>query len=100
MPSSLKVGRGIFFSEMNDRTFGGRLSTRITPSSLRITIRSMRFSSSRTLPGQSYSHKCTIASSAILHVRAVCLPLYFSRTVSYTHLRAHETPEHLVCRLL
>src|SRR5678816_4569348 len=23
-----------------------------------------------------------------------------SVTVSYTHLRAHETPEHLVCRLL
>eukprot|EP01017_Pseudomicrothorax_dubius_P007480 TRINITY_DN12328_c0_g1_i1.p1 TRINITY_DN12328_c0_g1~~TRINITY_DN12328_c0_g1_i1.p1 ORF type:complete len:216 (-),score=21.19 TRINITY_DN12328_c0_g1_i1:37-684(-) len=23
-----------------------------------------------------------------------------SKTVSYTHLRAHETPEHLVCRLL
>eukprot|EP00658_Telonema_sp_P-2_P051123 TRINITY_DN39148_c0_g1_i1.p1 TRINITY_DN39148_c0_g1~~TRINITY_DN39148_c0_g1_i1.p1 ORF type:complete len:105 (-),score=19.07 TRINITY_DN39148_c0_g1_i1:33-347(-) len=23
-----------------------------------------------------------------------------SDTVSYTHLRAHETPEHLVCRLL
>eukprot|EP00658_Telonema_sp_P-2_P068434 TRINITY_DN57366_c0_g1_i3.p1 TRINITY_DN57366_c0_g1~~TRINITY_DN57366_c0_g1_i3.p1 ORF type:complete len:106 (+),score=16.74 TRINITY_DN57366_c0_g1_i3:201-518(+) len=23
-----------------------------------------------------------------------------SNTVSYTHLRAHETPEHLVCRLL
>src|SRR5678816_1995995 len=23
-----------------------------------------------------------------------------SGTVSYTHLRAHETPEHLVCRLL
>eukprot|EP00658_Telonema_sp_P-2_P065194 TRINITY_DN544_c0_g1_i4.p1 TRINITY_DN544_c0_g1~~TRINITY_DN544_c0_g1_i4.p1 ORF type:complete len:124 (-),score=43.74 TRINITY_DN544_c0_g1_i4:59-430(-) len=23
-----------------------------------------------------------------------------TRTVSYTHLRAHETPEHLVCRLL
>ena len=22
------------------------------------------------------------------------------KTVSYTHLRAHETPEHLVCRLL
>eukprot|EP00658_Telonema_sp_P-2_P051384 TRINITY_DN39439_c0_g1_i1.p1 TRINITY_DN39439_c0_g1~~TRINITY_DN39439_c0_g1_i1.p1 ORF type:complete len:335 (+),score=72.64 TRINITY_DN39439_c0_g1_i1:1-1005(+) len=26
-------------------------------------------------------------------------PLY-SQAVSYTHLRAHETPEHLVCRLL
>ena len=25
---------------------------------------------------------------------------YDTLTVSYTHLRAHETPEHLVCRLL
>eukprot|EP00658_Telonema_sp_P-2_P035348 TRINITY_DN25725_c0_g1_i2.p1 TRINITY_DN25725_c0_g1~~TRINITY_DN25725_c0_g1_i2.p1 ORF type:complete len:125 (+),score=18.64 TRINITY_DN25725_c0_g1_i2:216-590(+) len=24
----------------------------------------------------------------------------YGGTVSYTHLRAHETPEHLVCRLL
>src|SRR5678816_1040340 len=24
----------------------------------------------------------------------------YIETVSYTHLRAHETPEHLVCRLL
>src|SRR5678816_150139 len=29
---------------------------------------------------------------------AIALPLAFV-TVSYTHLRAHETPEHLVCRL-
>src|SRR5678816_4889907 len=27
-------------------------------------------------------------------------PDTFMRPVSYTHLRAHETPEHLVCRLL
>eukprot|EP01015_Nassula_variabilis_P008548 TRINITY_DN16786_c0_g1_i1.p1 TRINITY_DN16786_c0_g1~~TRINITY_DN16786_c0_g1_i1.p1 ORF type:complete len:109 (-),score=33.49 TRINITY_DN16786_c0_g1_i1:23-310(-) len=26
--------------------------------------------------------------------------LKYMETVSYTHLRAHETPEHLVCRLL
>ena len=26
--------------------------------------------------------------------------LTYSQAVSYTHLRAHETPEHLVCRLL
>eukprot|EP00658_Telonema_sp_P-2_P063791 TRINITY_DN5258_c0_g1_i4.p1 TRINITY_DN5258_c0_g1~~TRINITY_DN5258_c0_g1_i4.p1 ORF type:complete len:116 (-),score=8.42 TRINITY_DN5258_c0_g1_i4:70-417(-) len=26
--------------------------------------------------------------------------VYKNRSVSYTHLRAHETPEHLVCRLL
>src|SRR5678815_5251164 len=25
---------------------------------------------------------------------------FYIGTVSYTHLRAHETPEHLVCRLL
>eukprot|EP00658_Telonema_sp_P-2_P078966 TRINITY_DN7525_c0_g1_i9.p1 TRINITY_DN7525_c0_g1~~TRINITY_DN7525_c0_g1_i9.p1 ORF type:complete len:123 (+),score=16.98 TRINITY_DN7525_c0_g1_i9:400-768(+) len=25
---------------------------------------------------------------------------YYTLPVSYTHLRAHETPEHLVCRLL
>src|SRR5678815_5818870 len=25
---------------------------------------------------------------------------YCFQSVSYTHLRAHETPEHLVCRLL
>src|SRR5678815_381869 len=33
-----------------------------------------------------------------------CLPLALTgiatNPVSYTHLRAHETPEHLVCRLL
>ena len=27
-------------------------------------------------------------------------PPYMNGSVSYTHLRAHETPEHLVCRLL
>src|SRR5678816_788366 len=26
--------------------------------------------------------------------------VFWIGTVSYTHLRAHETPEHLVCRLL
>eukprot|EP00658_Telonema_sp_P-2_P049453 TRINITY_DN37610_c0_g1_i1.p2 TRINITY_DN37610_c0_g1~~TRINITY_DN37610_c0_g1_i1.p2 ORF type:complete len:107 (+),score=8.31 TRINITY_DN37610_c0_g1_i1:188-508(+) len=35
------------------------------------------------------------ASSRCLISSARC-----DATVSYTHLRAHETPEHLVCRLL
>src|SRR5678816_623383 len=30
----------------------------------------------------------------------VFLPIDNVEAVSYTHLRAHETPEHLVCRLL
>eukprot|EP00658_Telonema_sp_P-2_P022591 TRINITY_DN19031_c0_g1_i2.p1 TRINITY_DN19031_c0_g1~~TRINITY_DN19031_c0_g1_i2.p1 ORF type:complete len:123 (-),score=24.11 TRINITY_DN19031_c0_g1_i2:6-374(-) len=35
----------------------------------------------------------------ILHL-LLLLPLFPLSSVSYTHLRAHETPEHLVCRLL
>ena len=31
---------------------------------------------------------------------ALILSLLTFAAVSYTHLRAHETPEHLVCRLL
>src|SRR5678816_753900 len=34
------------------------------------------------------------ASKPVARCRQICDP------VSYTHLRAHETPEHLVCRLL
>src|SRR5678815_404156 len=33
-------------------------------------------------------------------VSAVFGPAENQHPVSYTHLRAHETPEHLVCRLL
>src|SRR5674536_256021 len=32
--------------------------------------------------------------------QGMSLSTLFSTPVSYTHLRAHETPEHLVCRLL
>src|SRR5678815_5143253 len=35
----------------------------------------------------------------VLPASALMRPLVFV-SVSYTHLRAHETPEHLVCRLL
>src|SRR5678816_2743907 len=39
-----------------------------------------------------------IAKARIAYKRKYfCFPY---RSVSYTHLRAHETPEHLVCRLL
>src|SRR5678816_2245280 len=34
------------------------------------------------------------------HVLTVARSRETNWTVSYTHLRAHETPEHLVCRLL
>src|SRR5678816_3564312 len=51
-----------------------------------------------------------LGSKAGLHVPVMLLvdvvgnglvpPAHCAGTVSYTHLRAHETPEHLVCRLL
>src|SRR5205807_1374593 len=72
-------GRGIFFSEMKERTLGGRCSTAMWPSSERMTRRSSRFSSSRTLPGQSYSQRWAIASSASSAGRPGRLRLCFSR---------------------
>eukprot|EP00658_Telonema_sp_P-2_P003913 TRINITY_DN11462_c0_g1_i3.p1 TRINITY_DN11462_c0_g1~~TRINITY_DN11462_c0_g1_i3.p1 ORF type:complete len:599 (-),score=98.92 TRINITY_DN11462_c0_g1_i3:69-1865(-) len=41
--------------------------------------------------------KTTLTSSSL---PATTSPLQYPMSVSYTHLRAHETPEHLVCRLL
>ena len=34
------------------------------------------------------------------HIFPIWLKFKGGKAVSYTHLRAHETPEHLVCRLL
>ena len=42
-------------------------------------------------------NKCRKLSPGLTELSA--RTLYFI-AVSYTHLRAHETPEHLVCRLL
>src|SRR5678815_546132 len=42
-----------------------------------------------------------LAKTLLVKTLAQILDLSFKRIpVSYTHLRAHETPEHLVCRLL
>src|SRR5678815_5994655 len=50
--------------------------------------------SSKTL-GESMKASTPAESMLILRISSVTI-----YTVSYTHLRAHETPEHLVCRLL
>src|SRR5678815_6118003 len=51
-----------------------------------------------------YSFTNSPISSLRLHtISSFIFPRFTSRIlspVSYTHLRAHETPEHLVCRLL
>src|SRR5678815_373448 len=38
--------------------------------------------------------------AAIAQIGAKGVGVHARVSVSYTHLRAHETPEHLVCRLL
>eukprot|EP00658_Telonema_sp_P-2_P067541 TRINITY_DN56460_c0_g1_i2.p1 TRINITY_DN56460_c0_g1~~TRINITY_DN56460_c0_g1_i2.p1 ORF type:complete len:131 (-),score=34.96 TRINITY_DN56460_c0_g1_i2:98-490(-) len=43
------------------------------------------------------AHIGGFALGTIMYVKST---LYLLKAVSYTHLRAHETPEHLVCRLL
>src|SRR5678815_2135994 len=47
------------------------------------------------------SRNATIGTTAkiMAGLRSTARP-HSMETVSYTHLRAHETPEHLVCRLL
>src|SRR5678816_4624759 len=44
-------------------------------------------------PGQRILGPCRVDTTHFLPVASL-------DAVSYTHLRAHETPEHLVCRLL
>mgnify|MGYP007068937068 CR=1 FL=1 len=41
-----------------------------------------------------------IARKTQASIYGTVLRTYTEKAVSYTHLRAHETPEHLVCRLL
>src|SRR5678815_4512956 len=43
---------------------------------------------------------CASAPAIALSIRSASLTNPQEYPVSYTHLRAHETPEHLVCRLL
>ena len=38
--------------------------------------------------------------TAFFYYENIFSPYLTARTVSYTHLRAHETPEHLVCPLM
>src|SRR5678815_5351351 len=50
--------------------------------------------------GGSYSRQaCASWDSATPRANAATVT-WTNTPVSYTHLRAHETPEHLVCRLL
>eukprot|EP00658_Telonema_sp_P-2_P071834 TRINITY_DN61040_c0_g2_i1.p3 TRINITY_DN61040_c0_g2~~TRINITY_DN61040_c0_g2_i1.p3 ORF type:complete len:138 (-),score=23.01 TRINITY_DN61040_c0_g2_i1:16-429(-) len=89
---------------------------RITLSSGTLEARQIGQTTSRAPDGNastpSHPVHCTHATEASSRVSSALLmpegqpctdgsfPVLCVDTVSYTHLRAHETPEHLVCRLL
>eukprot|EP00658_Telonema_sp_P-2_P009637 TRINITY_DN13592_c0_g1_i3.p1 TRINITY_DN13592_c0_g1~~TRINITY_DN13592_c0_g1_i3.p1 ORF type:complete len:155 (+),score=26.40 TRINITY_DN13592_c0_g1_i3:168-632(+) len=91
-----KIGANSQWSDSFGRGCGRVLQFRSTLWFFAICISSARLiegshgSSTGTIhPGRDASGAALSRSSALA-----------SRPVSYTHLRAHETPEHLVCRLL
>src|SRR5678815_1909916 len=43
---------------------------------------------------------CQLNGPSAVATATIPIPSSTTLPVSYTHLRAHETPEHLVCRLL
>eukprot|EP00658_Telonema_sp_P-2_P019655 TRINITY_DN17756_c0_g1_i3.p1 TRINITY_DN17756_c0_g1~~TRINITY_DN17756_c0_g1_i3.p1 ORF type:complete len:298 (+),score=69.28 TRINITY_DN17756_c0_g1_i3:238-1131(+) len=62
-----------------------------------------RMQSQITGTGQALKYRYTLASLIMIWQQEGFKGLYKGfapKAVSYTHLRAHETPEHLVCRLL
>eukprot|EP00658_Telonema_sp_P-2_P082377 TRINITY_DN8700_c0_g1_i12.p3 TRINITY_DN8700_c0_g1~~TRINITY_DN8700_c0_g1_i12.p3 ORF type:complete len:114 (+),score=18.84 TRINITY_DN8700_c0_g1_i12:1497-1838(+) len=72
-----------------------------------LSIRSTKPVDGRRIPGSHKVFRCAIRRHEGLRERMMDLhlanlvpPVLCVDTVSYTHLRAHETPEHLVCRLL
>src|SRR5678815_5857921 len=46
-----------------------------------------------------YHKSSSVPAEELAQARSRSIRLQSPGTVSYTHLRAHETPEHLVCRL-
>src|SRR5678816_4618489 len=65
-------------------------------SMVRVRIRLARSGDSRALADLRYRFRTETEPAAETKQRF----LRRCASVSYTHLRAHETPEHLVCRLL
>eukprot|EP00658_Telonema_sp_P-2_P046959 TRINITY_DN3537_c0_g1_i2.p1 TRINITY_DN3537_c0_g1~~TRINITY_DN3537_c0_g1_i2.p1 ORF type:complete len:128 (+),score=37.39 TRINITY_DN3537_c0_g1_i2:125-508(+) len=81
---SARVGTSAFRANHEKKTFGSQIKA-MTPSA-----------TARLLVVSFHSHQS--CSSGMLHAKPT--PYSALIPVSYTHLRAHETPEHLVCRLL
>eukprot|EP00658_Telonema_sp_P-2_P001173 TRINITY_DN10449_c0_g1_i5.p1 TRINITY_DN10449_c0_g1~~TRINITY_DN10449_c0_g1_i5.p1 ORF type:complete len:103 (+),score=18.04 TRINITY_DN10449_c0_g1_i5:120-428(+) len=75
----------------------GMLPVRLMPSRASTTPVSP-LAAGRSPRGSSSGRALLLEEDCIVMGRVFMAPIV--RPVSYTHLRAHETPEHLVCRLL
>src|SRR5678815_5954466 len=97
------IGRSLpFRNSINGLTMYGITSPALSTS----TVSPTRISFSRIMSSLKSETDFTVTppmcTGSILATGPIfpVLPTWYSIPVSYTHLRAHETPEHLVCRLL
>src|SRR5678816_3996225 len=79
-------------------TIGGWLLAGNVPTTL--TPRSANASVLYTMPSGASPRATSTKAALTFSARATCASTLVHTPVPYTHLRAHETPEHLVCRLL
>ena len=86
------TGDVVWFSDIEGKIGEGDSTTALlkTPGSHTITANLNEYSDSITILVTEYKPRL-IPYGIVLDLKGA---------VSYTHLRAHETPEHLVCRLL
>src|SRR5678815_5563701 len=79
-------------------------ATRVCPIRPRAPLMSSRSGFTRLDKAQRAERRFELLCIGPIHLAKrqtnISLHLPGQRAVSYTHLRAHETPEHLVCRLL
>eukprot|EP00658_Telonema_sp_P-2_P010039 TRINITY_DN13762_c0_g1_i1.p1 TRINITY_DN13762_c0_g1~~TRINITY_DN13762_c0_g1_i1.p1 ORF type:complete len:182 (+),score=62.90 TRINITY_DN13762_c0_g1_i1:93-638(+) len=72
-------------------------AARLDPTGLRAAITKAKICTDIVHRFKTLTNDAVVVDSAAEKPVTICAT---ATTVSYTHLRAHETPEHLVCRLL
>src|SRR5678816_3395277 len=79
---------------------GSKKSIQDQLSTMGSNMLTIRPNSNQTAGGGARADASSVQSLTLDDVHAMQTEAQYINAVSYTHLRAHETPEHLVCRLL
>src|SRR5678815_34372 len=92
--SNPNIGYGLHTIEYSNGTTKEFYQIGISANTTGISVYIMGIND-KTYLAQTFGKKIGKAS-----VSGYCIKFKTLKDISYTHLRAHETPEHLVCRLL